>query len=961
MSGITTGVGLFSGIDTASLISQLLALEARPRTLAQQRILQLQQQQSAYLDINSKLSALRTAATTFRTQFTFQAMGATSTDDSVLTATASRSAVPGSYSFLVDRLVSSQQMLSRGYADKDVTALAAESFTFESIAGRLDRDLALADLNDGEGIERGKIKITQGSETVTVDLSKSVTVNDVIEAIDGAGLDVTARAAGDHLVLSGGADFTVADASGYSTATSLGIAGTSTSGTLTGSAVYGLTENTTLRQLNDGNGVFVGNDIGSDRYDFRITLDREGADELVVDVNIGSVYDEEYEEIEGPVSSVGGVIDRINEAIEAAIAEANDNGATHDYTGEVVASISDGRIVITNNSLRDIDITEKDSTGTTAEQLGILKDTSGSITGDRILAGLNTTLLSSINGGGGVSGDGDISFTSRDGTNFVVDVSGAETIEELIALINDDAGNAGRLTASLNPVGHGLLITDTTSGGSNLIITGDSADSLGISTDVAGVAEDSVTGSNLQHQYLSMATRVDDLNNGGGIGTGEFRITDGNSVSFTVDIGSDTETVYDLIKEINAQSDAQNANVVAAINDKGDGIVIRERGGSEPNGAAAIIVEDISGNVAGNLKIEGEAVGIDGDNYLDGSAEVTVEFEATDTLQDIADKINDAGAPLRASIIDDGTGSNPYRLNFTAVESGVAGRFIFDDNGFGLDMDSLNEGQDALAFFGSTDPARAVMLTNSENTLDGVIPGVTIDLHSASEDPVTINVTRDNEAIESAIDSFITAYNALVDRIGYLTRYDPETESKGPLLGESTLSALKSALSRTAISTPLGVDDEFNRLTEVGVKVIEGGKLSLDRDKLREAMDQDFQAVADLFAARDVIPPDSETEIDDGVFVRNTSNEEEFERLGIIFMFEELADNYLDSVDGILTQKDKTFADKIELQEKRIEHFDELLEIKRQRLEAQFLAMEQALASLQTQQSSLSSLQQNLG
>lgn len=95
------------------------------------------------------------------------------------------------------------------------------------------------------------------------------------------------------------------------------------------------------------------------------------------------------------------MIDRINEAIEAAIAEANDNGATHDYTGEVVASISDGRIVITNNSLRDIDITEKDSTGTTAEQLGILKDTSGSITGDRILAGLNTTLLSSINGGAG--------------------------------------------------------------------------------------------------------------------------------------------------------------------------------------------------------------------------------------------------------------------------------------------------------------------------------------------------------------------------------------------------------------------------------------------------------------------------------------------------------------------------------------------------------------------------------
>ena len=955
MSGITTGIGLFSGIDTGSLINQLLALEARPRDLAQQRILQLQVQQSAYLDINSKLSALRTAASNFRTQSVFQAMKATSSDDSVLTAIASKNAVPGSYQFIVDRLVSSQQMLSRGYIDKDSTGLNASSFTFESIRGRLDTDVALADLNDGEGIERGKVTITQGSDSATVDLSKAVTVNDVIDAINAAGLDVTATASGDHFELTGGSDFTVANASGYDTATSLGIAGTSTAGTLSGSTVYQLSENTSLAQLNDGNGVFIGTDVGEDRYDFEITVTQGANAPVTAQVNLGSIWetiDDELTETEGKVSTMGGVIDRVNDALTDAGLNAS-----------VSASLVDGQIVITGGSGDTIEITERTSgstTSTTAAHLGLSGTSTTSLTGNKTLAGLNTTLLSKINGGSGLAGDGNIVFTARDGTGFTVDVSAASTVDELIDIINNDAGNGGRVTASLNSVGHGLLITDTTSGSNNLIITGATANSLGIGTDLAGVAEDTVEGASLQHQYVAMSTRVSDLNGGAGIGTGEFRITDGDSVSFKVDIGSDTETVYDLIKEINAQAGAAGANVIARINDNGDGILIEEDPAGA-DGAAAIKVEDLTGNVAGNLKIEGEASDVGDDNYIDGSAEIVVEFEATDTLQDIADKINDAGSLARATIINDGTGSNPYRLNLTSTETGSAGQFMIDDGGFGLNLDTLDEGQDALVFYGSSDPAKAVLLTSSVNTVDSVIPGVTIDLAGTSDDPVTVNVVRNNDKIEQSISDFINAYNALVDRIGYMTRYDPETEAKGPLLGESTLSTLKSSLASTALSRPLGVDDEFDRLTEVGVKVIAGGKLSLDREKLREAMERDFDAVADLFAARDVIPPDGETEIDDGVFVRNTNPDEQFERLGVIFMFEEMADNYLDSVDGILTRKDQAFTDKIQLQQDRIERFTSLLEIKRQRLESQFLAMEQALASLQTQQSSLSTLQQSLG
>src|SRR3954467_14389630 len=174
MSGITSGTGIFSGIDSKSLIDQLLAIEARPKTLAQQRVLQLKTQQAAYLDLNAKISALKSAAAAFRTGSLFQSNRATSSNNDVLSATASPTAIPGSYTFVVDRLVSTQQLISRGFADASSTGGNAGTFTFEPAAPRLDRETSLADLNAGDGVSRGKIVISDSTgRNTTVDLTRA--------------------------------------------------------------------------------------------------------------------------------------------------------------------------------------------------------------------------------------------------------------------------------------------------------------------------------------------------------------------------------------------------------------------------------------------------------------------------------------------------------------------------------------------------------------------------------------------------------------------------------------------------------------------------------------------------------------------------------------------------------------------------------------------------------------------
>ena len=61
MSGISSGIGLASGINTRQIIDQLLALDARGKTPLQTQIARTQGQKTAMLDVNARLLGLRSA------------------------------------------------------------------------------------------------------------------------------------------------------------------------------------------------------------------------------------------------------------------------------------------------------------------------------------------------------------------------------------------------------------------------------------------------------------------------------------------------------------------------------------------------------------------------------------------------------------------------------------------------------------------------------------------------------------------------------------------------------------------------------------------------------------------------------------------------------------------------------------------------------------------------------------
>lgn len=969
MSGIAS-TGLISGIDSASLIDQLIATRTGPLTSASRRRGELITTQRSFSGIDSLLDNLRTAAASFRSDRTFDSKRATVSDESVLTATVSPGAPVGSFRFVVDRLVSTQQQLSRGFTDRSTSPFGATSITLEGARARLDRDTDLSELNGGDGVARGRILVTGASGgPVEVDLSRVATASEVVEAINRAGIaGVTARTQGGRFVLDGAT--AVSSVAGFTTAQSLGLAGPGATvgpGGITGASVFGISGETLLETLNDGNGVDIADTVGLTRFDFTITVN-DGAQDIDVDVNLGPVFEqvtnedgEEVLEATVPAAlTVGQALERINTALEAA---GVDTRAAVNAEGVGLALVTGATETVT--------VSERGGAqppSATARDLGLIGVTGGNgatLSGTRVLAGLGTVLLKNLGGGGrasGLPGAAELTITLRDGTELEINLSGLSTLEEAIGAIRDasDLEAGGALEVGLNAQGTGLELIDnsTPSGSSNLTVSstddGAAAAALGILTPSLGV-EGNRVGGNAQLRYLSEGTLLSGFNEGSGVGQGTFRVTDGQGRVASITINESTRTLGDLIRLIDGATGETGAlGISARINDTGDGILIEGTEGSLP-----IEIEDVTGTVADLVGIAGSsASGQAGLNRIDGSFETTIEFEATDTLDDAVEKINEARAGVSVSVLNDGSGLRPFRLSFSSTQTGRAGRVLITPEGLDLGLVELETGEDARVFLGGGDPASGLLLTSTNSTLDGVIPGVTLDLASAGDDPVTVNITTDTAAIESAVNALLESYNEVVDRIEFETRFDQDTGERGTLLGDGTVLALRAELANAVLGSNQGFSGAFNTLASVGVTFGEGGRLQLNTTRFRDALNSDPISVSELFTRQSGSSPEDETFLDENgnviATIRAVDTTINFNVLGVVPQLERVAARY--GLSGILSRVDDSLTNQIEAQNQRIADITDSLDRERQRLEAEFVALEQALARLQGQQSALGSL-----
>jgi flagellar hook-associated protein 2 len=419
-----------------------------------------------------------------------------------------------------------------------------------------------------------------------------------------------------------------------------------------------------------------------------------------------------------------------------------------------------------------------------------------------------------------------------------------QTLSDILRTVNQGAAdqNVG-IQIGLNASQDGLTVTDQTQGtASNLIVAGQAASDLGIA---GSVAAPSIAGTSLHPQYLGASTRLGSLNGGQGIAAGEFEVTDTNGHHFTVNLNQpQTTTVGSLIQEITGLAAAVGSGVTARVNDTGNGILLVD---GTP-GSGSLQVQDLAGGqTASELNLAGTAP-LSAPDRIDGSFQHVISIAAGSSLQTVANTINAQNLGVTANILNDGSSAGAYHLTLTSQNSGLAGRLTVDTTIPGLSFSTSAAAQNAVLVYGGGGGATPTVVQSQTNTIQGVVPGMTLQLNGVSSSPVTISATHDTKSIDTQIQNFVNSYNSILGTIHTDTSFDPSTNTSGILFGNSALQGITTRLADLVIAAVGGIPaGKLNTLASVGITVGSQGTLSLDQSVLDNALQNNFDQVATLF------------------------------------------------------------------------------------------------------------------
>ena len=219
-----------------------------------------------------------------------------------------------------------------------------------------------------------------------------------------------------------------------------------------------------------------------------------------------------------------------------------------------------------------------------------------------------------------------------------------------------------------------------------------------------------------------------------------------------------------------------------------------------------------------------------------GTAQTITLDSSDNTLAGLSAAINAGSYGVTASVVTDTQGS---RLSLVSNTSGAAGQITLTPS----ITDTTNSNTTVNFNTGQTGADASITVdglatTSASNTVTGAIPGVTFQLLNVSTTPVQIQITNDNSSIETAFQTLVTSYNAIVTALSGQETTDATTGAAEPLYGSTTVSSLQTQLSQALFGgTASGA---ISNITQLGLSVATDGTLSLDTTALDTALNSNF-------------------------------------------------------------------------------------------------------------------------
>lgn len=357
--------------------------------------------------------------------------------------------------------------------------------------------------------------------------------------------------------------------------------------------------------------------------------------------------------------------------------------------------------------------------------------------------------------------------------------------------------------------------------------------------------------------------------------------------------------------------------------------------------ATASFTSNTAVGAAGRLTLEMGTWNDDGTAFTTSGSPLNVDIAATDTLSDIAAKINNSGASVSAMVVK---GTSGDQLVLRGTTTGAANGFSLsatNSDGSALasgsalqklayDPASIASGQSTITRSAKAQDASfsidGIEATSATNTVTDVISGVSLTLKKISDTPVNIELKTDTDTIKAKIEAFQKAYNSLNSVLANLTKYDSTTKTAQPLQGDSTAVGLQNAM-RSLLGRSEATGSRFS---DIGLEIQKDGSLSINETKLKAAM-------SDLPKLNKVLTADADGDANDGLVTRIRD-----------FAFA------ANSTSGNLTGRTQSLQDALTRNGKDQDAFNVRLAQKQARLEAQYSRLDTKMASLSTLSSFIS-------
>jgi flagellar capping protein FliD len=355
----------------------------------------------------------------------------------------------------------------------------------------------------------------------------------------------------------------------------------------------------------------------------------------------------------------------------------------------------------------------------------------------------------------------------------------------------------------------------------------------------------------------------------------EFEIDNGltTQTRTLMSINTDTESLADIARRVSDEVFGVSARVVTTdsgekkleFNAANTGAVQRSQAQDiDPTTDAIDSLSDVESGTF-DLRISNQG------SDINAASAATISIDTTAaSLEGIASDINAAGLNVTAITV---TVDGQTRLQIASNDGGKVS--VADVSGnltqaLGIeandDIPSLTVGDAAgsnLATEMNVQSADAI--SRKSNTVDDLIQGVTLNLIKAERGTeLEFDVERDQDAVNTAVADFVSAYNSIKQFINAqrlevpLEGQDADGEDSvvGALQGERVLREVEQKLSSILSTGATNSSGDLSVLAQIGIEFVTNSEvadptledtLTIDQDKLNDALLNDFDDMGKLF------------------------------------------------------------------------------------------------------------------